>query len=202
MIAPACELLSCTEQEAQDAIDGLIEDRELVEKPLAGRAFLFLPHMYLAEKNIADRIRVMLRFPPAGGRSVEADLDEIEAKQGIRFADKQRQAILTAEKQGLLVLTGGPGTGKTTTVTRLLSALLSTQPELSIALAAPTGKAAARMTESIRNAKLKGALPYAEQIPDDSFTLHRLTSTMWTVRRRYASGRTGKDAGIRNPSGY
>lgn len=74
------------------------------------------------------------------------------------------------------VITGGPGTGKTTTVTRLLAALISQQPNLRIALAAPTGKAAARLVESIVAAKTKLAetFPLAEKIPVTSFTLHRL----------------------------
>jgi exodeoxyribonuclease V alpha subunit len=74
------------------------------------------------------------------------------------------------------VITGGPGTGKTTTVTRLLAALISQQPNLRIALAAPTGKAAARLIESILAAKAKLAqtFPLAEKIPITSFTLHRL----------------------------
>jgi len=74
------------------------------------------------------------------------------------------------------VITGGPGTGKTTTVTRLLAALISQQPSLRIALAAPTGKAAARLVESILGAKAKLAqtFPLAEKIPVTSFTLHRL----------------------------
>lgn len=74
------------------------------------------------------------------------------------------------------VITGGPGTGKTTTVTRLLAALISQQPNLRIALAAPTGKAAARLVESILNAKneLAKTFPLAEKIPVTSFTLHRL----------------------------
>jgi exodeoxyribonuclease V alpha subunit len=74
------------------------------------------------------------------------------------------------------VITGGPGTGKTTTVTRLLAALISQQPNLRIALAAPTGKAAARLVESILMAKAKLAqtFPLAEKIPVTSFTLHRL----------------------------
>jgi len=74
------------------------------------------------------------------------------------------------------VITGGPGTGKTTTVTRLLAALISQEPSLRIALAAPTGKAAARLVESILAAKSKLAqtFPLAEKIPVTSFTLHRL----------------------------
>ncbi|MDP2609620.1 MULTISPECIES: exodeoxyribonuclease V subunit alpha [unclassified Oceanobacter] len=88
--------------------------------------------------------------------------------------DWQAIAATTACLQHFSVITGGPGTGKTTTVTRLLSALLTTQPHLRIALAAPTGKAAARMTESIRGAKSQGGIAMAEWIPDISFTLHRL----------------------------
>jgi len=78
------------------------------------------------------------------------------------------------------VITGGPGTGKTTTVTRLLTVLLTQNPDLKIALAAPTGKAAARLTESIRGAKsnLINDYPIAIKIPEDSFTLHRLLA--WT----------------------
>jgi len=97
--------------------------------------------------------------------------------------DWQNIAAASACLQRFTVITGGPGTGKTTTVTRLLSALLS-QAEagktLHIALAAPTGKAAARMTESIRAAKQRGNLANAEQIPDSSFTLHRLLG--WSPR--------------------
>jgi len=94
--------------------------------------------------------------------------------------DWQKIAAATACVQTFSVITGGPGTGKTTTVTRLLAALLSQNPDLSIALAAPTGKAAARMTESIRAVKLQAgaALEHAQQIPGESFTLHRLLG--WT----------------------
>jgi len=92
--------------------------------------------------------------------------------------DWQRLAAAQAVRRKLAVISGGPGTGKTTTVVRLLAALLE-QPgceNLAIGLAAPTGKAAARMAEAIRNAK--AALPVSESIkaalPDEARTLHRL----------------------------
>lgn len=90
--------------------------------------------------------------------------------------DWQMLAAANACLNRFSVITGGPGTGKTTTVTRLLAALISQQPNLRIALAAPTGKAAARLVESILAAKsqLAETFPLAEKIPVTSFTLHRL----------------------------
>jgi len=94
--------------------------------------------------------------------------------------DWQMLAAANACLNPFSVITGGPGTGKTTTVTRLLTVLLTQNPDLKIALAAPTGKAAARLTESIRGAKsnLINDYPIAIKIPEDSFTLHRLLA--WT----------------------
>lgn len=92
--------------------------------------------------------------------------------------DWQRLAAAQAVRRRLAVISGGPGTGKTTTVVRLLAALLE-QPggeRLAIGLAAPTGKAAARMAEAIRNAKAE--LPVSDAVkaalPDEARTLHRL----------------------------
>ncbi|MCM1545342.1 MAG: AAA family ATPase, partial [Ruminococcus sp.] len=101
--------------------------------------------VYHTEKNIADRIKVMLKFPPPKGRPVEADIDEIEKEKNIHFEAKQREAIMIAVKKGLLVLTGGPGTGKTTTLNGILE--LYEKRKLKVLLAAPTGRAAKRMSE-------------------------------------------------------
>ncbi|MGE4406184.1 exodeoxyribonuclease V subunit alpha [Pseudomonas sp.] len=92
--------------------------------------------------------------------------------------DWQRLAAAQAVRRRLAVISGGPGTGKTTTVVRLLAALLE-QPggeRLAIGLAAPTGKAAARMAEAIRNAKAELPVDDAlkQALPDEARTLHRL----------------------------
>lgn len=109
-------------------------------------------------------------FPPAASASTDLLAEPV--------VDWQAVAAASACLQGFCVITGGPGTGKTTTVTRLLCALLGLNPGLGIALAAPTGKAAARMLESIRQTRQREKLPGAERIPDESFTLHRLLG--WT----------------------
>ncbi|MWV10957.1 exodeoxyribonuclease V subunit alpha [Pseudomonas sp. R-28-1W-6] len=108
--------------------------------------------------------------------------------------DWQRLAAAQAVRRRLAVISGGPGTGKTTTVVRLLAALLE-QPggeRLAIGLAAPTGKAAARMAEAIRNAK--AALPVSEAIkaalPEEARTLHRLLGSRGdTPRVRHDAAR-------------
>jgi exodeoxyribonuclease V alpha subunit len=116
------------------------------------------------------------------------DIDEDRLTSGIKkyfsnpageYVDWQRVAAATALLRRFTIISGGPGTGKTTTVVKIL-ALLSEQSPSSrppiIALAAPTGKAAARLQDSIRSAKQKLDLPadLRETIPDEAATLHRL----------------------------
>ena len=177
IISPACELLGASGDEIEAIIDTLIEDKELVLKSIDSRDFLFLPNLYLEESNIAKRIKVMLDFPPAQGRPVEKDIDEIEEKNSIHFEEKQRLAIMTAAKKGLLVLTGGPGTGKTTTLNGIIS--LYEKRKLKVLLAAPTGRAAKRMSDVTgREAK----------------TIHRLLEVVWGENDKQSFSRN-----IRNP---
>ncbi len=167
IIEPAGVLLEKDSDEINRIIDALIEDKDLVTEDINGKEFLFLPYMYMNEKRIADRIKVMLRFPPPPGRPVENDIDRLEEKQGIKFEELQRQAIMTAVKKGLLVLTGGPGTGKTTTLNGIIE--MFEKRNLRVLLAAPTGRAAKRMSEVTgREAK----------------TLHRLLEVVWGENER------------------
>lgn len=102
----------------------------------------------------------------------DAEIDPAEA--GGATPDRQQLAAALALRQRLAVISGGPGTGKTTTVVNLLACLIAQQPEGRIALAAPTGKAAARMTEAIR--LRAGHLPpeLAAKLPQEAHTIHRL----------------------------
>jgi exodeoxyribonuclease V alpha subunit len=108
---------------------------------------------------------------------VQARLNELFVHNQDALAaapDWQKIAAAMALLSNLTIVSGGPGTGKTTTVVNLLACLLEQNPDCRIALAAPTGKAAARMTEAIR--LRAGHLPVElqERLPTESFTIHRL----------------------------
>ena len=148
---------------------------------LDAKGRLYLHRYWDYETRLATAIRQ--RAASSGGLAV----DESKAAELLRrlFPDQlpgetnwQKVAAFTALSRRFCVISGGPGTGKTRTVVMLLALLLELAEErpLRIALAAPTGKAAARLQESLR--KLKGALPCSDslksRLPEESFTLHRL----------------------------
>ncbi len=145
ILRPACNLLGCNEDYAEIAIDNDIEENTVVQRELDGREFLFLPDIFLAESRIAERIQIMLQFPPTKRRIFPSEIAAFEKGFGIEFDEKQKQAIEIAVNKGILILTGGPGTGKTTTVRGILALMKSR--DMKVALTAPTGRAAQRMEE-------------------------------------------------------
>ncbi|MGN0531621.1 MAG: ATP-dependent RecD-like DNA helicase [Eubacterium sp.] len=145
IFAPAKGLLECGDDDVDIALDNAIQQKTLVQVDIEGRDFLFLPEIYNAERSIADRIRIMTQYPPQEKEIFSSEIFAFESGSGIQFDDKQRQAIEIAVNKGLLILTGGPGTGKTTTVKGIIS--LMKNRGLKVELAAPTGRAAQRMEE-------------------------------------------------------
>lgn len=145
VIQTAIAGLELTEDRAEIALDNALESRCLVQEELQGEPFLFLPRIYEAERGIAQRICVMTQYPPRECEIFTSEILAYEAANGIELDEKQRQAIEIATQKGLLILTGGPGTGKTTTVRGVISMMKNRG--LQVGLAAPTGRAAQRMTE-------------------------------------------------------
>lgn len=167
LIAPSSGLLEADEDTIEAAIDALVESGRLISQMMNGKEFLFLPQIYSAEKLAAQRILVMTKFPPAGRVTVEEDIERIEKEENIHYESKQREAILTAANKGILILTGGPGTGKTTALNGILK--LFELDGIDVALTAPTGRAAKRMSE-ITGKEAK--------------TIHRLLEVEWDKHDR------------------
>ena len=160
---PASRLLGITEEEADGTVSDLLEAKLLCEALLRGEPFLFLPAIYNAEKEIAERLGRAVRFTPVSNKNTLEEIKDIENEFGITYHEKQIQAIQTAAQKGLLILTGGPGTGKTTAVRGIISIL--ERQHVDILLCAPTGMAAKRMSEVTgREAK----------------TIHRLLEVEWS----------------------
>ncbi len=145
LLKPSADLLEVSRDEIDITIDNLVNTGQLKCATLGKKEFVFLPSSYLAEKKIAERINIVAGFPPPGAPQLADWIDRIEQKNGIKYQEQQRIAISTAAKKGLLVLTGGPGTGKTTAIKGIID--IFERQHLDIALAAPTGRAAKRMSE-------------------------------------------------------
>jgi exodeoxyribonuclease V alpha subunit len=140
------------------------------------RQRLYLGKYWQYEQTVAEALRARLE---------SVTLDTVRLIDGLRRlfrevqdeeTDWQKVAAAIAVSRRFAVISGGPGTGKTTTVVKVLALLLEQDPGLHIALAAPTGKAAARLTEAIRGGKGRvDAEPgVLERIPEEASTLHRL----------------------------
>ena len=149
---PRDKLLAATEQligedggRIEEALDNLIARRAVVEESLGKISACYLYRLWEAETYTARKLRDMLSFRADTGRNVSALIDRIEREQGITYAAQQRRAVELAATRGLLLITGGPGTGKTTSV-RAVVALFDSLG-LDVALMAPTGRAAKRLSE-------------------------------------------------------
>jgi len=152
------------------------------------RQRLYLGKYWQYEQTVAEALRERLE-------SVAA-LDAARLADGLRRlfrtaqdgeTDWQKVAAVIAVSRRFAVISGGPGTGKTTTVVKVLALLLEQNPGLHIALAAPTGKAAARLTAAIRGGKCRvDAEPgVLERIPEEASTLHRLLGAGFGSGFRY-----------------
>ena len=145
LLAATAQLVDVDTDMVETALDKLIDSFAVVEKPIANVRGCYLPHMYQAETFVAQRLLSMLRTPVEQLRQVDKTIDAIEKEQGVSYAPLQRQAVRMAAEGGVLLLTGGPGTGKTTSLRGIVA--LYRRMGLDVALLAPTGRAAKRLGE-------------------------------------------------------
>ena len=142
----AAQMLGVSEDEAERAIYSLSVENAVILQEIDGVQGVFLEKMFAAEGYICRKVEQMAHKAGILPVSEAARLvDEWEAAHTLTLADEQREAVIDALSSRIMVLTGGPGTGKTTIVNTILEILQ--QKSISIALTAPTGRAAKRMSE-------------------------------------------------------
>lgn len=147
LIFYAVKMLEIESQDAENALVKLLSDHQLIlKKTQDGKDAIFLPTLYSAEKVIAECIKeINENVSKSSIKGADKEIEEIEKEEKISLAQKQREAVLSSLTSGVTVITGGPGTGKTTAINFIIK--LFEKRGLKLALCAPTGRAAKRMTE-------------------------------------------------------
>lgn len=162
LVAAGARMLGVPEVLVEETLGEMIRSFTVRAEQFGERMFIFLPDLYMAERYIASRIRLMIGFRTEVTPELEHRLETVEQKNGIHYQAQQRLAILEAMEKGVLILTGGPGTGKTTTLRAIITLLEGLGKRVEIA--APTGRAAKRIAE------LTGC---------EARTIHRLLEVQW-----------------------
>ena len=162
LTAATCQLLQSGPEPVEAAIDALVEQGAVVQEQVANVEACYLRRLWEAEQSACLRLGTLLAASADTSAQADRTLAEIEAETGVTYAPQQRQAVRLAARTGVVILTGGPGTGKTTTVRGIVA--LFRKMGLDIVLAAPTGRAAKRMSE------LTGM---------EAQTIHRLLGMTW-----------------------
>ena len=145
LIGATATLLSLPDAGVWDCLQRMLADGQLVRSELAGITVIYLPELYRAEVYCSRRLLEFAQVSYPANAFLERRLQQAARESGVEYSQQQKQAIRDAAGTGLLLITGGPGTGKTTIVKGILS--LYQQMGMKCLLAAPTGRAAKRMTE-------------------------------------------------------
>ena len=161
LLAATAQLLG-DEDGVEEALDTLIDEGKVFSETVANVEACYLLRLHEAEDYACRKLTNLLSATADVSSRAGRTVDEIEQSQGITYAPLQRKAVELAAEHGVLILTGGPGTGKTTTVRGIVS--LFERMGLAIVLAAPTGRAAQRLGE------LTGR---------EAQTIHRLLGMSW-----------------------
>ena len=167
LIEVTAQMLSLELECISSALSDMLEDGSLVEEVIADNEFIFTNEMHQCEAYISARLSMLLRFPAMQIRNVESKIEKIEKRDSITYAELQKKAIKDALTKGMLILTGGPGTGKTTTLNAIIRLLKENGQK--VCLCAPTGRAAQRMS------KVTG---------EDAKTIHRLLEVSYDIEDR------------------
>lgn len=145
LAAVTAELIDVTAESAEESIQTLIKDGRVDYEEIAGCRACYLPLLYEAETGTAERLARMSQRRFKDETDISALISALEKQNGLRYAPLQRQTLELALQNQLVVITGGPGTGKTTSIRAILA--MFEKLGFKTLLTAPTGRAAKRMTE-------------------------------------------------------
>lgn len=146
LVAGAAEMLHCNKADVEYAISGLIDDGKVHTETVDGVCRVYCMSHYMCEQGVAEKLAVLNHFVyDYKDEEIEKQIDIVEKTQDISFAKLQREAVRCALKYSVLVITGGPGTGKTTIINGIIDLMHANG--LSVTLTAPTGRAAKRMSQ-------------------------------------------------------
>ena len=147
LIDQCVELLELHPLAVENAIRELQVDSQIWQERLNGLDCVYLNYYFYAEMSVAKRLlELSAEYEAPDLEYIEKEIRKVEKETGVTLALEQRMAVAEAMSNGVLIITGGPGTGKTTTINTIIRILQ--QEEQEVVLAAPTGRAAKRMTEA------------------------------------------------------
>lgn len=148
LIKKASELLDVEQQDLYNTVEILNKsDKIIIEKQNANKEFVYINSIYYAEKNIADTIKDIANMKEQNTNLTKL-IDKVSQRQNIVLSEEQMIAIETAINSNISIITGGPGTGKTTIIKCIIDILK--EKDITYLLAAPTGRAAKRITETTK----------------------------------------------------
>lgn len=162
LIKTTAQFLALDDEMVSYALEEMLGENSLIGYEAEGNELIFSTDMFQSESYIAARLKMMMRFPAVQIQDIDKHIEAIESFNSIEYAEMQKEAITQALSKGLLVLTGGPGTGKTTTLNAIIKILKDKGQK--VLLCAPTGRAAQRMS------KVTG---------EEAKTIHRLLEVAW-----------------------
>ncbi|OPX25371.1 MAG: recombinase RecD [Candidatus Latescibacteria bacterium 4484_107] len=142
LISRAAEILKAPEKKLRPCLNDLSREQEVILED----EHVYLPPLHYAEQAVSKKLHQLAQVSKVELRDLGEEVRAVEKRTGFTFAERQKEAIAKALSENVLILTGGPGTGKTTTVLGMIA--LFARRSRSIALCAPTGRAAKRMSEA------------------------------------------------------
>lgn len=164
LIEVTANLLQIELPSVESALSDLLEDGSLTAEYISEKEYIFTTAMHQSETYISARLKMLMRFPAMRIDNVEEKIEQIEQRDNITYATLQKRAIKEALTKGMLILTGGPGTGKTTTLNAIIRLLKESGQK--VYLTAPTGRAAQRMSQVTK---------------EEAKTIHRLLEVSFDI---------------------